>query len=432
MKGSSKALSGSIKCPKCGELIPITETLHQQLTEEARSELKQELAQQQKTLLSKERALQEKEARLGDAEKAVEDRVAKRLVAERAKLSKEALEKARSELSVEIQEFQTAAAEKDKKLLEAQKKELQLRHEKRELEEAKQAFQLEVARTIDAERRTIREKALADADEQHRLKNAEKDHKLEEALRINEELNRKLQQGSQQTQGEVLELAVEDLLRETFHPPDEILPVPKGVRGADILQKVITRTGMHCGLILWETKHTKNWSDGWIAKLKADQQEAHADLAVLVTDVLPKDVDGFGVREGVWVTLPRHVTGLVMALRQSLTEVAHAKRAVAGKNETVEALFSYLTGPEFRHRVEAIVRAFVAMQDELQEEKRVTTRRWAKREKQLELVVANTGGMYGDLQGLIGSSLQPIPALESAESNSDADDAGLTLAAEAE
>lgn len=431
MKNPDKNSIDSIKCPKCGEIIPITQTLQNQLTEQARAEVKREFADEQKALVARDKELEEREVRLEQAEKDIDDRVAKRLAAQKDRIGKEALEKARVEIALELKDLSASAAEKDRKILEAQKKELQLRKEKRELEAAKESLELEVARRLDAERQQIRDEALTSAAEQHRLKDAEKDKKLQEALRVNEELTRKLQQGSQQTQGEVLELELEELLRDTC-PLDEILPVPKGVRGADVLQKVKDRAGLACGLILWEAKHTKNWSDAWITKLKDDQLAARADIAVLVTDVLPKDIDDFGVKDGVWVTTPHHAPGLVAALRQTLSEVARAKRAVAGKNETVEALFNYLTGPEFRQRVEAIVRAFATLNEDLEEEKRVTNRRWAKRQKQIEQVLVNTSGMYGDLQGLIGSSLGPIPALEAGEEDSSDGESGLTLAAEAE
>jgi len=431
MKNSDRAPSDSIKCPKCGELIPITETLHNQLTEEARAELKRELAREQRSLTLREKELQAREAKLQEAEEDIENRVAKRLSAQKAKLSKDALEKAREEVSLELKQLQQEGAEKERRLQEARGNELQLRKEKRELETAKRNLELEVARKVDAERQRIREEALKEADEQHRLKDAEKDHKLQEALKVNEELNRKLQQGSQQIQGEVLELDLEHVLRDCCRF-DEILPVPKGVRGADVLQRVNSRSGVYCGLIIWEAKHTKNWSDTWIPKLKSDQQEAKADIAALVTDVLPKDIDCFGRRDGVWITVPRHVPSLVAALRLTLEEVAQAKRAVASKNETVEALFNYLTGPEFAHRVEAIMRAFIGMREELDEEKRVTTRRWAKREKQLELVVGNTSGMYGDLQGLMGTSLKPIAALQPAESDQLGEEMGFEIAAQEE
>ncbi|MGH9511537.1 MAG: DUF2130 domain-containing protein [Terriglobales bacterium] len=430
MKSSDKGSGDSIKCPKCGELIPITETLQNQLTEQARAEVRRELAGEQRALVAREREIQTKEAELQKAEQGIEDRLAKRLAVEKAKLSTDALRKARSEVSLQMNDLEADAAENDRKLQEAQKKELQLRREKRELETARQSLELDVARRVDAERQSIREEALTQAADQHRLKDAEKDQKLKDALRMNEELTRKLQQGSQQTQGEVLELELESLLQECCRL-DEILPVPKGVRGADVLQKVNNRFGVCCGLIIWEAKHTKNWSDGWVSKLKNDQQQARADVAVLVTDVLPKDIDCFGKKDGVWITTPRYVPGLVVALRVTLEEVAKAKRTVASKNETVEALYNYMTGPDFTNRVEAIMRAFIGMKEELDEEKRVTTRRWTKREKQLELVILNTSGMYGELQGLVGTSLKPIASLEWGETD-DPDGAGLTLAAEAE
>lgn len=426
-----KSSGDSIKCPKCGEIIPISETLHNQLTEQARAEVRRELAGEQKTLLSRDKELQAREARVRNAEQDIEDRMAKRLTSQKAKLSKEALDKARAEFSIEVEGLQLEAAEKDRKLQEAQNKELQLRREKRELEAGKRSLELDVTRRVDAERERVRTEALTQAAEEHRLRDGEKDKKLKDALKLNEDLNRKLQQGSQQTQGEVLELELEDMLRGCCRS-DEILLVPKGVRGADVLQRVNNKSGVSCGVVIWEAKHTKNWNDGWISKLKDDQQQARADIAVLVTDVLPEEIKDFGEKDGVWVTVPKHVPGLVVALRTILEEVAQAKRAVASKNETVETLFNYLTGPEFTNRVEAIMRGFIGMQEELDEEKRVTTRRWAKREKQLDLVIMNTSGMYGDLQGLLGNSLKPIPALKAGEPSSGEVGDLLDLAAQAE
>jgi hypothetical protein len=431
MKSADKSLGDSIKCPKCGESIPITETLHHQLTEEARAEVKRELAGEQKALVAREKDVQARESRLAEAEQDIDDRVAKKLSAQKAKLSKDAIEKARSEVSLELRDLAADAEEKGRRLRAAEANELRLRKEKRDLETAKKDLELTVARKVDAERQRIREEALTQAAGEHRLKDAEKDKKLRDALKMNEELSRKLQQGSQQTQGEVLEVELEGVLRDCCRL-DEILPVPTGVSGADVLQRVITRSGLCCGLIIWESKHAKNWSDGWIPKLKDDQQRARADVAVIVTDVLPKEVEYFGKKDNVWITIPKYVPNLVATLRMILEEVAQTKRAVAGKNETVEALFNYLTGPDFANRVESIMRGFIGMKEELDEEKRVTSRRWAKREKQLELVLGNTSGMYGDLQGLIGTSLKPIAALEPADSDHPAEGVGLTIAAVAD
>jgi hypothetical protein len=234
--------------------------------------------------------------------------------------------------------------------------------------------------------------------------------KLQDALKVNDELRRKLQQGSQQTQGEVLELELEELIKSSF-PMDHIDPVPKGVNGADVIQRVMSKSGHLCGTIVWESKHTKTWNEGWLSKLKDDQRLVKADIAVLVSEVLPKDCRSFGQYEGLWVCGSQAAISLAVALRSQLVEVAMTKLAAVGKNEKMEILYQYLSGTEFKQRVEAIVEAFVAMQDDLQEEKRVAERRWARREKQIQKVISNTSGMYGDFQGLIGSSLQTIPLL---------------------
>lgn len=430
MKELGKAVNDSIRCPHCGELIAITETLRHQFTEQARAELQEELLEQQKALSQKEKLLQGKEVKLKEAEADIENRITKRIASEKANLTKDALEKARSEVAVEIADLQANTEEKERKLREAQGKELELRKEKRELEAAKAALELDVARKIDAERNQIREDARKEASEEHQLRDAEKDQRLQEALKVNNELHRKLQQGSQQIQGEVMELELEGVLRDSC-PFDEILPVSKGVRGADVLHKVNTRAGLPCGSIIWEAKHTKNWSETWIAKLKEDQSAAKADTAVLVSEVLPEGIKDFDFVDGVWVTARRHVRALTVALRQSLSEIAQAKRAVASKNETIDALFNYVTGPEFRNRVEAIARSFTELREDLEKEKRSTARAWAKREKQLDLIVASTGGMYGELQAFIGASLKGIPALEAGDPDSGEEDTGLTMAAQA-
>jgi len=227
-------------------------------------------------------------------------------------------------------------------------------------------------------------------------------------------MGRRLEQGNQQVQGEVLEIELEQTLRDQC-PLDGILEVPKGVHGADVLQTVNSRAGYSCGLIIWEAKNTKNWGNDWVGRLKENQRQAKADVAVLVSEVVPKDVDSFGFRDGVWITKRQYVRPLVIALQHALLEVAQAKRAVASKNDSVEVLFNYLTGPEFRNRVEAIASSFIEMRDDLEKEKRTISRHWAKRAKQLDVIIVNTSGMYGDLQGL-GAPLKPIPVLEAGES----------------
>ncbi len=226
-----------------------------------------------------------------------------------------------------------------------------------------------------------------------------------------DELKRKSEQESQQTQGEVLELDLENILKKSF-THDNIEPVPKGIKGADVLHKVHSPSGQFCGTIVWETKRTKAWSDKWIAKIKEDQRRVKGEIAVILTTVLPKDVRSFAHINGIWVTDYSSMVELATAIRMGLIEVAKTKQAAVGKKEKMEVVYNYLSGSDFKQKVEAIVEAFKAMKEDLEKEKKAFSKSWAKREKQLELVITNTAGMYGDIHRIIGTSLPEIKLLE--------------------
>jgi hypothetical protein len=396
-----------LRCPNCGELIPVSETISHQIAERTHEQLRKATQEQQRVFTAKENELADREAAL---DRVVDERVATR----QSQLASEAEAKALAAVSVELEDLRRQAFEKDRKLAESQQVELELRRHARALEERERTVELEIARRIDHESQKIREEAARVITEEHHLRDAEKDKKLQDAIKANEELSRKLQQGSQQTQGEVLELQLEALIKSAF-PWDAVEPVPKGVAGADILQRVVNNAGHACGTIIWETKRTKTWSDAWIQKLKDDQRFVKAEVAILLTEALPKDCTHFAQIGGVWVTNPQCAIGLAIALRSQLVELEMTRLAAVGKNEKMEVLYRYLSGLEFRQRVEAIVEAFVEMQEDLQEERRISERRWSKREKQIQRVISNTSGMYGDLQGLIGTALRTIPALSSGE-----------------
>ncbi|PJE63798.1 DUF2130 domain-containing protein [Candidatus Roizmanbacteria bacterium CG10_big_fil_rev_8_21_14_0_10_45_7] len=299
----------------------------------------------------------------------------------------------------------------EKQLREAQAQEVSLRKERRVIEEEKRSLQVTIERRLDEQRKQVEEAALKRAFEEHKLREREMEKKLQDAVKSNEELRRKLEQGSQQTQGEVLELELESVLKRSF-PLDTIKEVPKGVNGADIIQEVYDRSGRRCGTIIWELKRTKSWSEGWIAKLKEDQRTVRADVAVLVSEALPTTLTAFGNVQGVWVcTLPL-VVGVATALRMSLQQVAFAQDSQVGKKEKMDILYQYVTGITFKQRVEAIVESFASMKMDLDKEKRAFTKMWAKREKQIETVINNTVGMHGELQGMLGAAL---PELKSGE-----------------
>ena len=271
----------------------------------------------------------------------------------------------------------------------------------RELDDARRELDLTVEKRIQEGLAPVREKAQKEAEDQLKFKVLEKEQTIASMQKQIEELKRRADQGSQQLQGEVQELELEALLISRF-PRDTIEPVPKGEYGGDVLHRVIGALGQSCGTILWESKRTKSWSDGWLVKLREDQRAAKAEVAVIVSQALPKGVETFELIDGVWVTHPRAAIPVAITLRHTLIEVASARQATEGQQTKMEMVYQYLTGPRFRQRVQAIVEAFSSMQEDLDKEKKVITKQWAKREEQIGRVMQSTVGMYGDLQGLRG------------------------------
>ncbi|NWG08696.1 MAG: DUF2130 domain-containing protein [Chloroflexi bacterium] len=376
----------SIICPHCNKKILLSKALTGQIEEKLRKSF---------------------DAELRSREKEIEKEFKEQLAAERRQAEK----RAKESLAVELASLRQQVAEKDEAIEEARKHELDLRKQQRELEKKEKMLELEIARKIDEERRKVEEEVATRIAEENRAKDLEKEKQLSDLRKQIEDLKRKAEQGSQQTQGEAIEVELEDLLRANF-PYDQIEPVGKGIKGADILQRVYTTTGQFCGTIIWESKNTKTWSDGWLEKLRDDQRTAKAEVAAIVTITLPKDVSHFACIEGVWVTDFSTVLGVASALRANLSQVAITKLAVEGKSDKMEMLYNYLSGTEFKQRVEAIVESFVSMKDDLEREKRAMESAWAKRDKQIYKVIHNVSGMYGDMQGIIGASLPKIDYLE--------------------
>lgn len=376
----------TIICPYCNKKILLSKALTGQIEEKLRQDF---------------------EAEAKKREKDIERKYEEKFAAERKRAEK----KARESLAVELAELRQQVSEKDEELGKARRQELNLRKRQRELEEKEKAMELEVARKLDEERRKIEGQIAARLAEENRVKDLEKDKQLADLRQQIEELKRKAEQGSQQLRGEVVELELEEILRANF-PYDEIEPVAKGIKGADVIQRVNTSAGQPCGTIIWESKNTKTWSDNWIPKLKDDQRTLKAEIAVLASMVLPKGISHFGNVDGVWVTDFSTVIGVASALRANLTQVSMTRLAVEGKSSKMEVLYAYLSGTEFKQRVEAIVESFVAMNEDLDREKRAMETAWSKREKQIQRVIHSVAGMYGDMQGIIGATLPKIEYLE--------------------
>jgi len=408
----------TIICPSCKAEIKLTESLAAPLLESTRRDYEKRLAQKDADTAKREAEIRLREEAVTKAKEQLDEQVAEKVRSERNRIAAEEAKKAKlavqSDLDQKVKELEDLTElmkEREAKLAEAQKAQADLLRKQRELDDAKREFDLTVEKRVQEGLAATREQAKKEAEEGLKLKVLEKEQTIASMQKQIEELKRKAEQGSQQLQGEVQELELEALLRTKF-PRDTIEPVPKGEHGGDALQRVIGPNGQLCGTIIWESKRTKNWSDGWLAKLREDQRAAKAEIAVIVSHSLPKDVETFDVVEGVWVTHPKTVSPLAHTLRHTLIEVGCARQASEGQQTKTEMIYQYLTGPRFRHRVEAIVEAFSTMQEDLDKEKKAIIKQWAKREEQIERVMHATAGMYGDLQGIAGKTIQEIEGLE--------------------
>ena len=408
----------TVVCPQCRTEIKLTESLAAPLLESVRRDYDQRLTQKDTDIAKREKLLNERAETLEKAKQSLDQQVEQKLQLERSRITAEEQRKAKlaigndlDQKSKEISTLQEVLKQRDTKLAEAQKTQAELIRKERELDDAKRELDLTIEKRVQADLGSERDKAKKEAEEELKLKVMEKDQTITAMQRQIEDLKRRAEQGSQQLQGEVQELELEAVLAAKF-PRDTIQPVAKGEFGGDVLHRVFGPTNQICGTILWESKRTKNWSDGWLPKLREDQRAAKAEIAIIISQALPKDIETFGFVDGVWVADPKVALPVAMSLRQTLIEVACARQASEGQQTKMEMVYGYLTGPRFRQRVQAIVEAFSSMRDDLDREKKAITRQWAKREEQIDRVMNATVGMYGDLQGIAGKTLQEIEGLE--------------------
>jgi len=408
----------TITCPQCKNEIKLTESLAAPLLESVKREYEQRLSQKDANMTQREQALAERAQSLERVKATLDQQVAQKLQQERVRIAAEEQQRAKLALgndldqkTNEISSLQEVLKQRDIKLAEAQKAQAELIRKQRELDDAKRELDLTVEKRVQADLTAERDKARKEAEEELKLKVMEKDQTITAMQKQIEDLRRRAEQGSQQLQGEVQEMELEALLTAKF-PRDTIQPVPKGEFGGDVLHRVIGPLNQVCGTILWECKRTKSWSDGWLPKLREDQRAAKAEIAVIISQALPKEVETFGLIDGVWIADPKVALPVALSLRQTLIEVASARQASEGQQTKMEMVYSYLTGPRFRQRVQAIVEAFSSMKEDLDREKKAIIRQWAKREEQIDRVMQATVGMYGDLQGIAGKTLQEIEGLE--------------------
>jgi hypothetical protein len=424
MQGATiqKANEQTVQCPQCGYEMKVTESLAAPLIAAVERKYQQQMRDQQTAIAGREQEVRNRSAELEkqtlDAEQRVAEQVRVRLDAERKQLAAQESERAKQSVAAELERQASELKDRDArlesladKLKVAQEQEAEFLRQKRAIDDERRELKLQVERQVQQELESVRRQAKSQAEEQMGLQVRDKDEAIQVLRRQIDDLRRKAEQGSQQAQGEVLETQIEQQLRARF-PMDEIQPVPKGQFGGDLLHTVRDAAGQPCGTILWEFKRTQNWSQGWLAKLRGDQRAAGAELAVLASQTLPRDLSLFDHVEGVWVSSLACTLPVAVALRQALIELARVRRAGEGEQTKAQEVYSYLTGPQFRHRVEMIAEKFTDMRADLDQERKFIERQWAKREKQLELVLKASEGINGDLQAIAGRTLDAIDALQ--------------------
>ncbi|MEO6540268.1 MAG: DUF2130 domain-containing protein, partial [Ferruginibacter sp.] len=371
-----------IKCPSCGHEFELNESLKNEVEKELRGKMmdwqkkKEEEFEKQKNLL------------LTDA-----------------------LKKAGEETAAKMRSLEEEAKTKTLQLQYLQKKELDLMRDKNALEEKQKNMEVEIEKRFLEKRKEIEDSAIKREQELFDLKTKEYKLQMEQQQKLIEELKRKSEQGSMQLQGESQEILLEEIIKEYF-PFDLIEEVGKGVEGADCIQTVRNNIGIVCGKIIYESKRTKGWNNNWVDKLKADKRNTGADVAILVTQTFPKDMDGFGEKDGVWVCNFSEVGSVAHLLRNGILKIYEVQKAQEGKGDKMQMLYDYLTGIEFRGQVEAIMEGFMAMKNGIMKERVQMEKIWKEREKQLEKVLISTSGMYGSVKGIAGASIADIPWLE--------------------
>ena len=386
-------MAAEITCPSCGHGFELNESLKNEVEKELRGKMEDWL-------------------------KKKEDEFEK----QKADIQRSATQKAGEELSARLKMMEEDAKIKTQQLQQLQKKELELLRDKAALEEKEKNFEMEHEKRFLEKRKEIEENAIKREQELFEIK-AQRDQELfdlktkeyklqmDQQQKLIEELRRKSEQGSMQLQGESQEILLEEILKEHF-PFDLIEEVGKGVEGADCIQVVRNSSGTDCGRIIYESKRTKGWSNAWIDKLKADKRNKGADVAILVTQTFPKDMDRFAERDGIWICNFKEAGSVALLMRSSILKIYEIQKAQEGKGDKMQMLYNFLTGNEFRGQVEAIVEGFMSMKQSITKERIQMEKIWKEREKQIEKVLISTSGMYGSVKGIAGASVGSIPLLE--------------------
>lgn len=404
-----------IKCPECGTTIDVQDILAHQLEDEIKQKYQKQLIEQQKSFTLMEEQLKKEKEALENAKNEQDELIRQKLsekLKEAEKVLKAKLEAdAAEEQADRIKALEDELNKKSEQVKELNKSKAEIAKLQREKEEMKEALEAEAQRKLNELLIAEKDKIRKAEEEKNELKFKELQKQLEDQKKLTEEMKRKQEQGSMQMQGEVQELAIEEWL-ETKFPLDTIEEIKKGARGGDCIQVVNTRVAQNCGKIYYESKRTKDFQPSWIEKFKADMRDKGADVGVLVTEAMPKDMERMGLIDGVWVCTYEEFKGLSAVLREGVVKLSAAVSSQEGKGDKMHMLYDFLTSNTFRMQVDAIVEGFTQMKNDLDSEKRSMQRIWKQREKQIEKVISNTIDMYASIKGIAGNAIQPVKSLE--------------------
>jgi hypothetical protein len=401
----------TVNCPQCGALINVSEILHSQVQEQLKKEYEAANIQKDQVYQKKLKMLEADKAQIAKEKEMVQNQIEEgvkvRLNSEKLRIARSLREEIQGETAEQMDLLKKELEKKSGQVKELNRTKAEIEKLKREKDELRDTIALEKEQELSEKLKEERIKIQKQADENSALKIRELEKQLEDQKSLAEEMKRKADQGSMQLQGEVQELALEEILKNLF-PIDVVSEVGKGIKGADVVQKVRNRTGNDCGTLLYESKRTKAFSNDWINKLKADAVEAKADICIIVTETLPDGIERIGQKEGVWICSFNDFKGLVLVLRESLIKIHEAYSSQTNKGEKMQMLYDYLTSTEFRLQVGAIIEGFTDLHESYVQEKRAMERIWKQREKQLEKVLLNTNHFIGSIKGIAGSSIPEL------------------------
>jgi hypothetical protein len=415
-------MANNIKCPNCGHQFDVENVMAADIEIKLEQQYQQKLQQSLDKVDADKKQLQDAQQKFEEARKNANEIFAQKIQQEKLKMETELQEQLRKSIAADFENklrlLENNNKDNEEKLREARKKEFEFLQKEQGLKNKEAEMEITLQKKMQQERETLSEQIRKQEGEKNQLKETEMQMKLkevqlqlEEQKKLADEMKRRAEQGSMQRQGEVQELLLEEILKENF-PFDAIEEVGKGVEGADCIQIVRNNSGKECGKIIYESKRTKTWSNSWIDKLKSDKRNKGADVAILVTQVFPKDMERFGEKDGIWVCSFTEVASVSYLLRSGIIKINDAVKSQENKGDKMQMLYDYLTGNEFRGQMEAIVEGFMAMRNGITKERVQMEKIWKEREKQLEKVLLSTSGMYGSVKGIAGASVSDIPLLD--------------------